>query len=179
METFFCRKCSSNIPETDWYYSVRGRDSMCKSCRKNYRKEAKREHTKKYIAERKEHYKQLNDEWRKNNPDYQKRWEKNCPESRLLRSARTRAKQKNIECTITQNDIHIPELCPILKVPLQTNTPYAPSLDRIDNTKGYVPNNIAVISRRANAMKNDGTLQEHMMLVEWMQSLEEDRSTSS
>jgi hypothetical protein len=46
---------------------------MCKSCRKNYRKKEKREHTKKYVSERKEHYKQLMTEWRKNNPDYQKK----------------------------------------------------------------------------------------------------------
>ena len=35
---FFCKKCSTEKPETEWYYSVRGRDSMCKFCRKEYRK---------------------------------------------------------------------------------------------------------------------------------------------
>lgn len=171
MNLFFCHKCSSNIPETDWYYSVRGRDSMCKTCRKNYRKELKREHTKKYVSERKEHYKQLMTEWRKNNPDYQKKWTKKCPESQLLRSARQRAKQKDMECTITQNDIHIPELCPVFKVPLVKRTEYAPSLDRIDNTKGYIPGNIVVVSRKANVMKNSGTLQDMKMLVEYYSKL--------
>lgn len=171
METFFCHKCSSDIPKPDWYYSVRGRDSMCKSCRKNYRKSEKREHTKKYISERKEHYKQLNDEWRKNNPDYQKKWTKKCPESQLLRSARQRAKQKNMECTITQNDIHIPKICPVFKVPLVKGTEYAPSLDRIDNTKGYTPENIVVVSRKANVMKNNGSVQDLKMLVEYYSKL--------
>jgi hypothetical protein len=171
METFFCHKCSSDIPKTDWYYSVRGRDSMCKSCRKNYRKSEKREHTKKYISERKEHYKQLNDEWRKNNPDYQKKWTKKCPESQLLRSARQRAKQKNMECNITQNDIHIPKICPVFKVPFVKGTEYAPSLDRIDNTKGYTPENIVVVSRKANVMKNNGSVQDLKMLVEYYSKL--------
>jgi len=171
MNLFFCRKCSSNIPETDWYYSVRGRDSMCKTCRKNYRKELKRENTKKYISERKEHYKHLNDEWRKNNPDYQKEWTKKCPESQLLRSARQRAKEKGMECTITQNDINIPELCPVFKVPFLKGTEYAPSLDRIDNIKGYIPGNVIVVSRKANVMKNNGTLQDLKMLVEYYSKL--------
>jgi len=144
---------------------------MCKSCRKNYRKSEKREHTKKYISERKEHYKHLNDEWRKNNPDYQKKWTKKCPESRLLRSARQRAKQKNMECTITQNDIHIPKLCPVFKVPFVKGTEYAPSLDRIDNTKGYTPENIVVVSRKANVMKNNGSVQDLKMLVEYYSKL--------
>jgi len=144
---------------------------MCKSCRKNYRKSEKREHTKKCISERKEHYKHLNDEWRKNNPDYQKKWTKKCPESQLLRSARNRAKQKNMECTITQNDIHIPKICPVFKVPFVKGTEYAPSLDRIDNTKGYTPENIVVVSRKANVMKNNGSVQDLKMLVEYYSKL--------
>lgn len=171
METFFCHKCSSDVLKTDWYYSVRGRDSMCKSCRKNYRKSEKREHTKKYVSERKEHYKQLNDKWRKNNPDYQKKWTKKCPESQLLRSAKHRAKQKDMECTITQNDIHIPKICPVFKVPFVKGTEYAPSLDRIDNTKGYTPENIVVVSRKANVMKNNGSAQDLKMLVEYYSKL--------
>lgn len=171
METFFCYKCSSDVLKTDWYYSVRGRDSMCKSCRKNYRKSEKREHTKKYISERKEHYKKLNDDWRKNNPDYQKKWSKKCPESQLLRSARNRAKSKNMECTITQNDIHIPKLCPVFQVPLVKGTEYAPSLDRIDNTKGYTPENVVVVSRKANVMKNNGSVEDLKMLVEYYSKL--------
>ena len=41
----------------------------------------------------------------------------------------------------------------------------SPSLDRIDNTKGYVPGNLQVISYRANQLKSDGTLEEFRKLV--------------
>jgi len=100
-----------------------------------------------------------------------KKWTKKCPESQLLRSARQRAKQKGMECTITQNDIHIPELCPVFKVPLVKRTEYAPSLDRIDNTKGYIPENIVVVSRKANIMKNNGSVEDLRMLVEYYSKL--------
>lgn len=36
----------------------------------------------------------------------------------------------------------------------------APSLDRINNDLGYVPGNVMVISRRANIIKKDATLDE-------------------
>jgi hypothetical protein len=173
METFYCNKCSSDVLSDEWYYSVRGRDSMCKSCRKAYRKDAKRQYTAQYVKDNPEAHRQRMKEWRERNPDYQKKWSKNCPESQLLRSARYRAKQNGIECTITQADIIIPDICPVFKVPLQKNTPYAPSIDRYDSTKGYTPDNIVVMSRRANVMKNDGTLAEHKMLVQWMSSKEE------
>ena len=89
----------------------------------------------------------------------------------MLRSARQRAKQKNMECNITQNDIHIPKICPVFKVPFVKGTEYAPSLDRIDNTKGYTPENIVVVSRKANVMKNNGSVQDLKMLVEYYSKL--------
>lgn len=46
------------------------------------------------------------------------------------------------------------------------------SLDRIDNTKGYVPGNIAVISWRANGLKSDASLEELEKLVAWLRSVQ-------
>ena len=73
----------------------------------------------------------------------------------LLQRAKCHAKAKNIEISITWEDIKIPKECPILKHPFVLLDPkYTYSIDRIDNTKGYVPGNIAIISRLANTMKN-------------------------
>jgi len=62
-------------------------------------------------------------------------------------------------------------LCPVFKVPLVKRTEYAPSLDRIDNTKGYIPENIVVVSRKANIMKNNGSVEDLRMLVEYYSKL--------
>jgi len=60
------------------------------------------------------------------------------------------------------------DVCPILEVPLnyspvgfkQKTPPNHASLDKIDPSKGYVVGNLQVISKKANAMKSDATLEE-------------------
>lgn len=85
--------------------------------------------------------------------------------------ARARAKRRGIPFTLTPEDIKIPERCPLLGIPLlRSPATYAtrdaaPSLDRIDSTKGYAPGNVWVISFRANAIKRNATLEELELLV--------------
>lgn len=78
------------------------------------------------------------------------------------------AKSKGIEFTITIDQIEIPDCCPILKVPFQRHTQHAMSLDRIDPKKGYIPGNVQVLSRRANAMKNDASPEELLKFADWI-----------
>jgi FMN phosphatase YigB (HAD superfamily) len=165
---FFCKKCSTEKPETEWYYSVRGRDSMCKSCRKEYRKDIKRGYQKTYYQKNKEYYQNLNKEFFDNNPEYHKKWNRRKPENRLLMSARKRAKEKGLEFNLEIIDIVIPSFCPVLKVPMIIGTNTAPSIDRIDSTKGYVKGNIKIISKRANTIKSDGTVEEHKAIIQYM-----------
>jgi hypothetical protein len=75
----------------------------------------------------------------------------------LFRSAKKRALKKGLEFNIELKDIHIPRKCPILKVPLICSTRYSPSIDRIYPNKGYIKDNIAVISTLANSMKANAT----------------------
>lgn len=89
---------------------------------------------------------------------------RNNPVTVMLRDARGRAKRKGLPFSITKADIAIPELCPVLGIPLIRSTgsvsPASPSLDRIDNSKGYIPGNVCVISHRANMLKNSASLDE-------------------
>jgi hypothetical protein len=88
---------------------------------------------------------------------------------RLWTSSRSRAKEDKLEHTISVSDIVLPKLCPYLGVPLDYRHPIlrgsrrsfnSPSLDRIDNTKGYIPGNVQVISDLANRMKQDATIEQ-------------------
>jgi hypothetical protein len=82
--------------------------------------------------------------------------------------AKHRAKRRGYEFTITPNDFEIPELCPILNVPFERKTQYAMSLDRKDSTKGYIPGNVWVISKKANSMKTDATPEELRSFARWI-----------
>ena len=44
----------------------------------------------------------------------------------------------------------------------------SPSLDRWDNTKGYILGNVRVVCFRCNELKRDGTLKEFKNLVRYM-----------
>lgn len=88
-------------------------------------------------------------------------------------NAKNRAKKNGRDFLIGLKDIVIPQRCPILNIPLQTGSlekANSPSLDRIDNTKGYVPGNVAVISFKANTLKNNGTLEELEAIVNWLKA---------
>lgn len=78
------------------------------------------------------------------------------PKKYLLKSAKTRAKKNNTEFSITEKDFEIPEKCPIYGMNLSMvngHTMSGASLDRVDNSKGYIPGNVRVISRQANLDK--------------------------
>ena len=86
----------------------------------------------------------------------------------MLKNARIRAEQYGVPFSITEMDLVFPAVCPILNVPLRVGGgPFAPSLDRIKPELGYVSGNIQIISKRANSMKNDATLEEMILLGKW------------
>lgn len=98
------------------------------------------------------------------------------PAFSLLHSARARAKDRGVPCSIVIEDVRavFPAdfRCPVLGVPLQfgrrQSGPASPTLDRIDPVLGYVPGNIAVMSKRANLIKSDATLNELEQVVQWL-----------
>lgn len=94
----------------------------------------------------------------------------------LYNRAKHSAKQRGIEFTIVQADIVLVDKCPLLKVPLtygaleEGDAASRPSLDRIDNAKGYVKGNVQVVSARGNILKRDATLEELTKLGEWAEA---------
>jgi hypothetical protein len=122
--------------------------------------------------------------WRKKNPKYIREWQRKTDYPRKWRAknrekclwswARDRAKKKGIPFTISQADILIPKICPVLGIRLRVRTGKngasnnSPTLDRVVPELGYTPGNIVVISWRANCLKRDATLEELQKLIDWL-----------
>lgn len=66
-----------------------------------------------------------------------------------------------MEFDLTAGDIVIPDKCPVLGIPLSPTAraagPGSPSLDRIENDRGYVRGNVVVVSHLANTIKSVAT----------------------
>lgn len=93
----------------------------------------------------------------------------------MLNAARERTRRQKLpacDLTIEYIDGLIPEVCPILGVPLEvgvgTAKPGSPSLDRIIPSLGYVQGNVQVISNKANMMKQDATWDELRRFAGWV-----------
>lgn len=89
--------------------------------------------------------------------------------SKITNSAKSRVSENNIEFNIISEDIILPEFCPYfgkpLKYGLNLQDNFSPSLDRIDPDKGYVKDNIQVISFLANRMKNNASRDELLLFA--------------
>jgi hypothetical protein len=137
---------------------------------------------------KKEYHKQ----WREKNPDkikaYVKKhkvrsnnslklWRYNNPAKCLHLNIKSRAKRSGVEFNMEWQDIDIPVICPVLGIPIVMGTnegmrtgpsPNSPSVDRVDNNKGYIKGNIQVISHKANTMKNSATPDQLIKFARWI-----------
>lgn len=91
----------------------------------------------------------------------------------LLNQARYRAKKRGEEFSVSLEDLEIPETCPVFGIPLfftpGGRSKNSFSLDRIDNSRGYVRGNVRVISFWANQMKGDMTVDQVHSLLRYME----------
>lgn len=145
---------------------------------KEYHKQYRLNNKEKLKEARRKHY-LLNSESLK---QYQKDRRINDPEryiqTYLKRQCVERAKTQGLPCTISIDDIVIPEYCPILPwlkiTPNQGGkhaTHLSPTVDKIRPELGYIPGNIQVISHRANILKSNASYEELKALGEWCRNL--------
>ena len=125
--------------------------------------------------------KEYKKEWREKNRAkiraYGYEYSQKNPQKILLLSAKHRSIKKGVPCTIIEEDIHIPAVCPVLGIPIEKRFnadgkkgaySNSPSLDRIDNLKGYEKGNVQVISSKANSMKNSASPEELLKFAYWV-----------
>lgn len=95
------------------------------------------------------------------------------PQYVMFYDARKRAIARGLPFTITPEDIVIPEFCPVIGVRLTDRGPRdtRPSLDRVAPGKGYTPENVRVISFRANRIKSDATPDELRAVLAYAEAL--------
>lgn len=102
-------------------------------------------------------------------------WRRRNPERDRVQKLKSKCKRLGIRFDITEEDVHIPDVCPVLGVKLTRTpyttgchkgySPYSPSVDRVDPDLGYVKGNVRVISSRANLLKSDATVEELELIL--------------
>ena len=93
----------------------------------------------------------------------------------LYKNIKSRCKRIGKEFSIELEDITIPKKCPVFGFDLKREDKQtwmcAPSVDRIDSSKGYIKGNVTVVSRRANILKRDATIGELEQLFNYYKTL--------
>lgn len=90
-----------------------------------------------------------------------------------LNGSRGRAKARGLPFNIELEDLDLPDVCPVLGIPLQisrsgSQSSFSPSLDKIIPERGYVKGNVQIISARANKMKADASPLELLLFAYWV-----------
>ncbi len=99
------------------------------------------------------------------------------PNYTMYAAAKQRAREKGLDFDLELDSFTIPTLCPLLGIPLVKGvgigscTDNSPSLDKIDPSKGYTEDNVWVVSRRANTIKNDATVSELRLIADNLEKL--------
>jgi hypothetical protein len=93
----------------------------------------------------------------------------------MLRRVKYRAAKRHLNFNLTLAHLESlkVDVCPVLGIKLQYGggslSDNSASVDRRDNTKGYIVGNVFIISHRANVIKNFGTVDEHRRVIKYMQ----------
>lgn len=100
---------------------------------------------------------------------------------RILAGAKNRAKQQGLMFNLNYADIKVPNLCPVLKIPLIPSdgeglTNNSPSLDKRIPHLGYVKGNVTVISMLANRVKSNATAQQIQAVADYVKQIEEENT---
>lgn len=162
-----CRNCSRLLPFN--YFSKNnankkdGLQHHCKKC--DNERQAKRR------ADKNEELKKYHREYRiKNKHNFEYRLQS------LLNASRARARIKNREHTLTLEDLKelypLDGKCPIFGLKLEWNgagfRETSPSIDRIDSAKGYIKDNVQIISWKANRIKGYASVEELEILLAYL-----------
>lgn len=158
--TYVVGRRASNRPQKDPTYLQKWQISHLKKIRA-YRKKYYRAHRKKLL--------ECGKIYRAKNPEAKKAYARTRIETLRGRFFvwKNSAKHRHLKWGLTLADLKdLPLTCIYTGIPLTfaPNCPNTASLDRIDNTKGYVPGNVAFCLTIVNRMKQDMPVSEFLNL---------------
>lgn len=180
-----CRSCREQKPYSDFdsqKLGIGGVRSTCKPCMLIYRKNARDTNPMVKEASRRGSRKSsYTTEGRLRKSAHNKKKRQENPVHFMWLASKNRAKKKRLEFTISEQDIVLPEFCPVFGTKMSVGEGSflmrrgggesdSYSLDRIDNDLGYVPGNVAVISWRANRLKANSSISDLEKIIAWMKS---------
>jgi hypothetical protein len=174
LQTRTCTKCAACLPFDKFGKAKKGKyglQSICKKCcREHYYVPKKSEIMHRHRLRR------ATPEGKENEKSWRNNYRRVHRLKRMLIEARYRAAKRGFEFTITLNDLSIPDRCPILGIPIsclaESRADGSPSIERIDNSLGYVKGNVIIVSWRANRIKSDATLDELSKILEYYRNLQ-------
>lgn len=124
-----------------------------------------------------------NRKWCANKPDaerleyYRSKYYKSIVNS-VYGNAKQRARKFGHAFDLDKSDIVIPDVCPVLGIPLvwgEGMNDGSPSLDRKVPSLGYTKGNVAVISNLANRIKSNATSEQVLKVHQYLQMIEADQ----
>jgi len=166
-----CSACQESKRAREFYSHKGNLSSKCKVCSRSYQLD---------YAGRSKELTVIPKEISKVTPDTIRdptnpRDAKEISMKRMLAGAKSRAKDKGLMFNLHYDDIQIPNLCPVLKIPLipsEGMSDGSPSLDRMIPYLGYTKGNVKVISMKANRIKTDATSNEIQAVLEYVIDIE-------
>ena len=131
------------------------------------------------IKIRREKSKERWEKWASNNPDKvydtMVNWRDTNRAYWICYQAKNRDKREGMDFDLDWKELIIPEICPVLGIPLYPSPkggpgvcPNSPTLDRKDNSKGYTKDNVCIISWQANKWKSDMSISDVENLLRYM-----------
>ena len=172
---------------------------------KDYFKEYNKEYHKKYYQENKDYFKEYHKKYYQENKDYfkehsKKYWQENKeffgeykrknPWVEMTKSAQYRntKKKTNLPFNITSEYVKSiwpsDNKCPALGIKLKRGTEgscvdSSPSLDRIDNSKGYIEGNVQIVCHLANKIMSNATPDQVIQVGEYFKRVTEELGNDS
>lgn len=171
MNIHYCNRCKRQLPVEKFSKQTSAPTGLSYACKDCY---------KQYFKDNAERIKKRAREYHIENTEKISKKIRDKREARpavfLLHKAKERATKFSLPFSIVEADVQVPEFCPILNVKLVinkgTNGPDSPTLDRIIPELGYTPENIQVISHRANQIKNDASIEELELIIAHLKKLQ-------